>query len=157
ALPVRGDRCVVSDGDGERALLRSAGIDDRTAQRGHDWGSIRVVELDSLVLLEEAAHRRAVAVCLIDIRIVRERDRTAQPCGERRTGWSSVARRGTETGERIDGRAKTARSPTELLSPDQHRVRGRKCRRVEGLHLPTRVGVTKTLVAAQRGDVPPPA
>src|SRR5437762_10326563 len=53
-----------------------------------DGRAVGIVELDALVRLEVAAHRRAEAVGLVNVRLVRERNRTTKPC---------VARRGRPT------------------------------------------------------------
>ncbi len=156
-LPLGGDGGVVSDGDGERTLLGAAGVDHRSSQRGHDRRPVRVVELDALVFLEEAAHRRPVAVGLIDVGIVREGDRATQPCGQRVAGRSGVARRVVKTGKRIDRRTETALRATELLASDQHRVGGRERRGVEALDFPPGVRVTEPLVTAQGRHIPPPS
>src|SRR5690606_8303044 len=74
--------------------------DDRSVRDRVDRRARRVVELDALMLLEVAAHGRAVAVRLVDVGIgVRVRDGAAQPgaarcrgrarllCVDERGGW----------------------------------------------------------------------
>src|SRR5204862_3965679 len=45
-----------------------------------DGRPVGIVELDALVRLEVAAHRRAEAVGLVNVRLVRERNRATKPC-----------------------------------------------------------------------------
>ena len=70
ALAVRADGRVMPDRDGQRALLGRPGVDHRAGSDRTDGSTIGIVELDSLMLLEVAAHGRAVAVRLIDVAVV---------------------------------------------------------------------------------------
>src|SRR4051812_38520037 len=85
-LAARGHGGVVPDGDGQGTLLRSAGIDHRAGAGRVNRGAVRVVELHALVLLEVAAHSRAIAIRLVNENVVVQRYGTAKPGGERRTG-----------------------------------------------------------------------
>src|SRR3989475_783301 len=73
------DLPVVADRDGVGPLLRRPGEDDHAVADRMNGRSVRVVELDALVLLEIAPNGRAVAVRLIDVRLVGERDGPSEP------------------------------------------------------------------------------
>ena len=70
---------IVADRDGVRPLLGGPGEHDDAVPDGVHRGPIGVVELDALVLLEVAAHRRAVAVGLVDVGLVAEGDGAPEP------------------------------------------------------------------------------
>ena len=67
------------DGDGERALLGWARVNDHAVADRMHRRAIGVVELDALMRLEVAAHRRAEAVGLIDVRLICESYWAAEP------------------------------------------------------------------------------
>ncbi|MEI8258671.1 MAG: hypothetical protein WCJ30_23605, partial [Deltaproteobacteria bacterium] len=69
----------MADGDCQRALLRRPGVHHHARRGGEHRRAGGIVELHALVLLEVAAHRRAVAVGLVDVRLVSESDGPAEP------------------------------------------------------------------------------
>ena len=77
---------IVTDGDRVRPALRRPREHDHAVADREDRSPVGVVELDALMLLEIAAHRRAVAVRLVDVRLVGEGDRPSEPRMARAAG-----------------------------------------------------------------------
>src|SRR3954470_1864712 len=118
------DGRVMTNGDGERPLLGSAGVYHLPRPDGVDRRAVGIVELDTLVLLEVASHGGAVAVGLIDVGIVSRRDGAAEPDGEWVARSDGVLDLLPETRERVRHRPQPALGAADQLSPEEQRIGG---------------------------------
>ncbi len=100
----------MADRHRQGAPLRGARPHDDPRSDGVHRGPARIVELDALVLLEVAAHRRAVAVGLVDERLVGVRDGAAEDrMQQRRRGAHARGVAGDEAGRRLSAQEAAGR------------------------------------------------
>src|SRR6266545_4156447 len=78
-------------------------------------GPVRIIELDPLMRLEVAAHRRAEAVRLIDVGLVGQRDGAAEPRVPGRR-WSAGSRRRSMNALRQQNRIRSGDTVTAAYS-----------------------------------------
>ena len=112
APPLDRDGRIVADHHDERIPLATSGMHDGASPDRKHGRPVGIVELDPLVLLEVAAHRRAVAIGLIDVRVVGRVDRSAEPgrAGSPR-GLAGGGGRPAETRKRVGGNRAEERPP----------------------------------------------
>ncbi len=117
----------MANGHGERPRLRRPRVNHDPAADGADQRAVGVVELDALVGLEVAAHRRAVPVGLVDEAVVVEGDRPLEPGGAGRRGRLRCAREpagALVAGSAVVHRADAAERAAPVVEPRQRREAG---------------------------------
>src|SRR6266511_3522514 len=108
---VRRESCVVLDRHRQRApLCRPRMHYDTSANRVHRR-SVGVVELDSLMRLEVAAHRRAETISLVYVGLIGERDGAAEPRVPGRP-WAAGSRRRSMNALRQENRIRSGDTVT---------------------------------------------
>ena len=115
---------IVPDGHSVGALLRRAREHHHPVADGVDRRTVGVVELDALMLLEVASHGRAVAVRLVDVRLIGGENGALEPAVPHplQIGVGSLLVRDADEGESlVEATGDEPRRPPHSVPPGRER------------------------------------